>query len=181
MVRRVALTGTPGTGKSSVAAGLAELGISSEEVGALAVRLGLARRRPGGLSVDLEALVKRTRRPSSFRSDVVVGHLAHLLPIRDVVVLRCHPTELARRLGASRRRSERDRRENLLCEAIGVVTSEAVERRRCLLEVDTTRRPPRAVARSIARWMEGPRRPRWGEVDWIADPTVTAHLLEWAQ
>lgn len=179
-MRRVALTGTPGTGKSTVehllAASFATVGVDQ-----LARRLGCARETASGLEVDLDRLVWELRnRPARVGAEVVVGHLAHLLPIRDVVVLRCHPLELDRRLSASRRTPAPDRHANLTAEAIGVITAEAAERRRRILEVDTTGRSARSVAQEVGRWARGRRRPSWGSVDWLADASVTEHLLEWA-
>jgi len=137
--------------------------------------------RGGGLEVDLPKLVRKLRsRPSRFHADIVVGHLAHLLPVRDVVVLRCHPVELERRLRSSRHGDMRSRRENLLSETLNLVTAEAVGQRRRVFEVDTTGRRPSDVAREVASWLRGPRPSRWGRVDWIADPAVTEQLLEWA-
>jgi len=67
----------------------------------------------------------------------------------------------------------------MLAEAVSVVTAEAVARRRTVFEVDTTQRRPAAVAQEVSAWTKGPRRPRWGRVDWLRDPSVTEHLLEW--
>ena len=171
----VALTGVPGTGKSTVAAHLAP-GIRSVEVGDLAVTWGLARRSAGALSVDVERMRRRFRRTPP-RVDLVVGHLAHLLPVRDVIVLRCHPEELRTRLERSRRGSPRERRENYVAEALDVVLVEAVRPGRRLWEVDTTHRSPGAVAREVRRvWRLRPPS-RYGRVDWLADPRVTEHLL----
>lgn len=176
----MALTGTPGTGKSTTARVLAQRH-STVEVGELARRLGYGRRAPEGVTVDLEPLVRKLRRDrSAIGSDLVVGHLAHLLPIRDVVVLRCHPRELERRLARAGRSSADDRKENVLAEAIGVITAEAVSRRRTVFEVDTTGKGPSRVAREVERWMNGPRPARWGRIDWLRDRTVTDRLLEWA-
>lgn len=109
---------------------------------------------------------------------MVVGHLAHLLPIPDVVVLRCHPAELARRLARARRGSPADRRENVLAEATDVVLEESVGRGRRVWEIDTTARPVRAVARAVARRLRGRGPSSYGAVDWLSDPRVTAHLLD---
>ena len=171
----VALTGVPGTGKSTTASRLRP-GVRSVEVGDLAVAWGFARRSPGGLTVDLERMRRRFRHgPPGV--DLVVGHLAHLLPVRDVVVLRCHPEELRRRLDRSRRGSERDRRENYLAEALDAVLVEAVRPGRRVWEVDTTGRSPDAVARAVRRLVRLRPPSRYGRVDWLADPRVTAHLL----
>jgi adenylate kinase len=112
---------------------------------------------------------------------VIVGHLAHLLPIRDVVVLRCHPKELARRLAGSRRISPADLHENLLAEATDVVLVEAVERRRRIWEIDTTGRPAASVAAEVARRIRTRGPPSFGNVDWLGDRWVTAHLLDWSR
>lgn len=168
----VALTGTPGTGKSAVARRLSST-YRTVEVGDLALELGAGRSIRGGVAVDVVGLERRMKATSAGRRyDLVVGHLAHLLPIRDAIVLRCHPRELLRRLGRARRGSTAERRENLVAETTDVILSEALERRRRVWEVDTTGRSVASVAREVARTVERRGRPRWGAVDWLADPSV---------
>jgi len=172
----IALTGVPGTGKSAAAAELAPA-LRSVEVGELARAWQVARPSPGGgLTVDLGRLRQRFRRRPP-EVDLVVGHLAHLLPVRDVVVLRCHPDVLVGRLERARRGSRQDRQENYVAEALDLVLTEAVRPGRRVWEVDTTHRSPAAVARIVRRLVR--RRPpsRYGMVDWLADPQVTEHLL----
>jgi adenylate kinase len=179
MPSTVALTGTPGTGKSSVARSLATE-LVSVEVGDLAVSCGCGRGTGRGFEVDLEALRTAVRRRRALAGvDLVVGHLSHRLPVRDVVVLRCHPNELLRRLRRSRRGSSRERYENYVVEATDVILGEAVGPGRRVWEVDTTGRSVREVARAVvARWRRrGPS--AYGRVDWLADASVTAHLLDW--
>jgi adenylate kinase len=179
VARRAALSGTPGTGKTTVARLLARER-STVEVGDLALRSGWGRRGTHGVEVDLRGLRRELRRrPRVFGADLVVGHLAHLLPVRDVIVLRCQPVELGRRLESSGRGDLKSRHENLLAEALNVVTAEAVARRRTVFEVDTTGRTPARVAREVSDWLAGERRPQWGRVDWLRDPAVTEHLLDW--
>jgi len=171
----VALTGVPGTGKSTTAATLASE-FRSVEVGDLAVSWGLARRSAGSLTVDLDRMRRRFRQTPP-KVDLVVGHLAHLLPVRDVVVLRCHPEELRARLARSRRGSARDRRENYVAEALDVVLVETVRPGRRVWEVDTTRRTPAEVARAVRRLVRLRPASRYGRVDWLSDRRVTEHLL----
>lgn len=174
----VALTGTPGTGKSSVARGLARTW-RVVEVGTCALEWGYATHRPGGTVVDLPAL--RRAFASLHRKDphdVYVGHLAHLLPIRDVVVLRCHPLELAGRLARGRRGRPREQSENVAAEALDVVLVEARGPQRRLWEVDTTGRPLSGVVRSVARRLRYRGRSSYGRLSWLSDPSVTDYLLE---
>jgi adenylate kinase len=175
-----ALTGTPGTGKSTVAR---LLGASwrTMEVAELAQRLGTGRRGEGGWVVDLDATARGWRSGRVPHVDVVVGHLAHLLPLRDVIVLRCHPRELARRLARYRPGSERDRRANLVAEATDVVLVEAVGLRRRIWEVDTTGRSPASVAREVVRRLRARGPPSYGRVDWLSDTWVGEHLLDWSR
>ncbi len=172
----VGLTGTPGTGKSSVARHLPS-SWAPIEVGALALELGTGRRRGrSGVVVDLPATSRRWRRSGS-EHHLLVGHLAHLLPVRTVVLLRCHPIELARRLARARRGTGYDRAENVASEAVDVILTECRALRRRVLEIDTTGRTPRQVARELVRAVRSRgRRPRSPPVDWLSDPAVTDYL-----
>lgn len=172
----VALTGTPGTGKTAVAR---ELGgrLASAEVADLAIALDAARPLAHGVEVDLPRLATRLARSREPLPALVVGHLAHLLPVADAIVLRCHPVELARRLARARRGSAEDRRANVEAEATDVVLLEALSLGRRVWELDTTERSVPSVARAVSRLVA--RRPRAsaGGVDWLADPAVTDYLL----
>lgn len=176
MTAPLALTGVPGTGKTTAAALLPRT-VRSLEVAELARNWGAAKRSGRTVTVDLEKLARmlRARRPPC---DVLVGHLAHLLPVRDVVVLRCHPEVLAQRLMSAGRGSPDDRRANYLAEALDVVLVEAVRPGRRVWEVDTTGRSPAGVARTVARLARLRPPSRYGSIDWLADPLVTEHLLE---
>jgi adenylate kinase len=175
----LALTGTPGTGKSSVAAALAPR-FRSLEVADLALSVGAGRRTRAGVEVDVGALIRAVRRGAiPAGTDLVVGHLAHLLPIRDVVVLRCHPRELGRRL--ARRGAPAARRANVGAEALDLVLAEAIRPGRRIREIDTTGRSVAAVARDVARCVRSRRPSAYGRIAWLADPWVTKHLLDRAE
>jgi adenylate kinase len=176
----VALTGTPGVGKTSVGRRLAGRW-TVVEVSELARQRGAAGRTRGGVEVDLRRLQAKLRRPGAWgRIDVVVGHLAHLLPVRAAIVLRCHPRELARRLARARRGSVSDRAANYVSEALDLVLAEAIGARLPVVEVDTTGRTARDVADDVDRRLRGSRPWRRPTVDWLADRSVTAHLLDGA-
>ncbi len=174
--RPVALTGTPGTGKSSVAAHLPD--VRSIEVGALAADWGMARGPAAHRMVDLPAMIARARRPDAFGDvELVVGHLAHLLPLRRAVVLRCRPDVLADRLRRAHRGTAVDRKANEVAEAVDTVALEAYGPGRRVAQIDTTGRTIPAVAREVrarlVRWRSTPPT----RFRWLADPRVTDHLL----
>ena len=175
--RPVALTGTPGTGKSSVARALRPA-VSSVEVGAWAASIGAARKVRGGFEVDLSRLWRLMDRPDfSWPAGLLVGHLAHLLPVREVIVLRCHPEDLLRRLRRGRRGSAKTRYENYVAEAIDLILEESVRPGRRVYEIDTTGRTVRDVAREVQRCLARRGPSDYGRVDWLADPSVTEHIL----
>lgn len=176
MPRAWALTGTPGTGKSTVAKILARSSTRYQlvEVGDLALDRGSGkwRRGPrrGTVIVDMTDLRRSLRadpvRPPRGSTYIHVGHLSHLLPVAGIVVLRCHPEELDRRL-KRRREPLADRKANVESELIDLVLSEAAEMKVPLYEIDTTDRTPEQVARAVRSAIAGRGIPGAGRVDWL--------------
>lgn len=167
----VALTGTPGTGKSSVGDALARRGYHVVDLDASARELGLVEAGPEGDEVDVEALAQRIRVPT--KVGILRGHYAHRMPVNLVVVLRCHPKVLWDRLAARGWPVEKVR-ENVEAEAIDVILQEAADRGPPVYEVDTTNGTPEAAAVEVLAILGGkvaghePGRRDWSEeVAWI--------------
>lgn len=161
---RVAVTGTPGTGKTTA---VREVGTDLD-----VVHLNDVIREEGfhdgedpdrgSLYADLDALAEWL----GDRECLVESHLAHRLDADRVVVLRCHPERLEARL-RERGESPETAAENAQAEALDVILSEAVERHGTerVYEIDTTDRTPEAVARDIGAVVRGERDPSAGTVD----------------
>ena len=168
----VAVTGTPGTGKSSVCAVLDRRGYLVVDLDAAARELGLTEADgEGGTVVDVEALAAKLAVPTKVA--FLKAHYAHRMPANLVVVLRCHPEELWRRLAARGWPLEKVR-ENVEAEAIDVILQEAVAAGPPVAEVDTTARTPEAAATEVLGVLRGgvaghaPGRFDWSEeVSWI--------------
>ncbi|MFB6130798.1 MAG: adenylate kinase family protein [Salinigranum sp.] len=164
----VALTGTPGTGKSTAADLLAERdGLEVVHLNEAIRERGLWSERDAerdSLVADLEAI----REWLGDWSGIVESHLAHYLEADRVIVLRCRPDELGRRL---RERGESDAkvRENAESEALDVILAEAVDRHgeERVYEIDTTDRSPEAVADEIRAVLADQREPSAGTVDFV--------------
>lgn len=150
------------------------------EVSELARALGTGTPNGRGVVVDLEATARAWRAGRVPPVDVLVGHLAHFLPVRDVVILRCHPRELARRLARHRPATDEERHANLVAEATDAVLIEALRLRRRVWEVDTTGRTPTSVAQDVTRRLRRRGPPSYGRVDWLSDAWVSEHLLDWS-
>ena len=162
---RIAVTGTPGTGKTTATDRLdttLEIVHLNDLVREERLSVGQDETR-GSLIADLEAIAARL----GDRDDVLVeSHLAHHLDVDRVVVLRCHPTELETRL-LDRGANEPKARENAEAEALDIVLAEAVDKHGFdrIYEIDTTDRDPDAVAADIAAVIDGTRQPSAGDVD----------------
>jgi adenylate kinase len=164
---RVALTGTPGPGKTTVADRLEtdlEVVHLNEQIEVHGLTAGVDADR-GSWIADLDAV----REWSAGRDDVLVeSHLAHRIDVDRVVVLRCRPDELERRL---RERGEPAAKaaENAEAEALDLVLAEAVDAHgeAAVYEIDTTGRAPDAVARDVEAVIAGRREPAVGTVSFI--------------
>lgn len=160
----VALTGTPGTGKTETAAALARRGytvISAKET--MTEYFIEQDRERETMVVDEEAWAGQFGRVDG----IVEGHLTHLLPADRVVVLRCRPDHLTERL-RSRGYSDTKIRENVEAELLDVVLIETLEihEPEVVLEIDTTGRPVDAVADIIEEFLRGDREAVCGTIDW---------------
>jgi len=164
---RVAVTGTPGTGKTTATERL--------DVGLDVVHLNQALREEGlydevdeerdSVVADMDAVADWL----GDRDDAVIdSHLAHRFDADRVVVLRCRPEELERRL---RERGEppAKARENAESEALDVILAEAVDRHGegNVYEVDATDRDPDEVAAAVAAVVAGERDPSAGTVSYV--------------
>lgn len=162
---RVAVTGTPGTGKTTVTS-LVDTDLDVLHVNdRLAEWASIAEYDPVRDSdvIDLEALRSQT---DSYEDVLFESHLAHYLAVDLVVVLRCDPRELRDRL-QQRGMSARSIDENAESEALDVTLAQAVERhgRDTVHEIDTTDRTPSTVAEDLSAILAGDRSPGVGHVD----------------
>ncbi len=177
----VALSGTPGTGKTTISNLVADrLGIDVVHLNDAIREAGLFSERDverDSLVADLDAVeawlddYRASALPGDSDGDaglLVESHLAHLLDADRVVVLRCHPEALKPRL-RDRGEPEASVAENAESEALDQILAAAVDRHGgdAVWEIDTTDRAPEAVADDVAAAVEGSVDPRTGVVDFI--------------
>ncbi len=165
----VSITGTPGTGKSSAGGVLAARGHKVIELGDLIRehRLydGLDEER-GSLEVDPDLLAERLPALLPSGDVILVGHLSHLVPADLIVVLRCRPSVLVKRLG-SRGWPGPKVQENMEAEALDVILIESVESERETVEIDTTAMTTAQVADAVEEILAGEREKyAVGNIDW---------------
>jgi adenylate kinase len=158
------ITGTPGTGKSTLASELERRGHRvvriTETVGPYVLEEDLERQTR---VVDEERWADEFPRVEGF----VEGQLAHLLPCDRIVILRCRPDVLRERL-MRRGYPPAKIEENVEAECLDLILIETVERHPAdhILEIDTTALDMKTAADRIERFVRGDYPPSHGKIDW---------------
>ena len=151
---RYALTGTPGTGKTSVAKILRDRGYDvldlTQYIKDHDLREGYdAERDTYDVDVDRlnDSLIDR-------KDCIFEGHLSHFLDVDGIIVLRCHPDTLAERL-RNRGYGEAKVTENVQAEVLDVILCESVDSGIPTFSVDTTSSDPSNTADAVEDIMKG--------------------------
>ncbi len=148
-----ALTGTPGTGKSTIASILKARGMEvlsqKETMGPYLLEHDTERDTD---IIDDEAWVDAFVPVEG----IIEGHLTHLLPADRVVVLRCRPDILAARL-RGRGYADEKVQENAEAEALDAILIEALEvhPETHITVIDTTEQSPEKTADEIEAFIRG--------------------------
>lgn len=140
---RLAITGVPGTGKTTLAAGLAGSTIRVVHLGDFAREHGLLGETDparGSHVVDMDDLADRLNAAlaGETRRVVLEGHFAHEMDVDGIVLLRCDPAVLLERL-RQRGWSDAKVRENVEAEALDILAHEVIETGVSALELDVSR------------------------------------------
>lgn len=181
----IALTGTSGTGKTTVCEIIKEHSQYKKQYSIIGLnKLVLDEKLYTGkdeardtYEADMDKLEERVKneiQKTTAGMDIIMdGHLSHLLPADAIVVLRAHPVALRRRLGKRKKYSFRKVKENANAEALDVILVESVERNKNVFEINTTDMNPLAVVRSIISIIEAiknriePEEFLPGKINWI--------------
>ena len=161
---QIALTGTPGTGKTTVAKLLPYKVIDINALVKGGLNLGIDPER-GCLEADMDALAGQLEEMDTEEISILEGHFAHHF-VNWAIVLRLAPTSLRSRLEA-RGYSMEKTRENLEAEALDVILVEAVDFCSRVDEIDTTGLSPPEVAELVTRIIKGELVQPPGQVDWL--------------
>ena len=153
-----AITGTPGTGKTSVSKELRALGYDvidmNEHIRAHGL-LGELDKERDTHEVDLDALNDSLQ---DYRDDAELhlmdSHLSHFMDCSGIVVLRCDPNILSERLKA-RGYGCKKVLENVQSEVLDVILCEAMDSDIPVYEVDCSRGNPVDSARAIEEIIKG--------------------------
>lgn len=180
----IALTGTPGTGKTTACRIIKEHSQYKRQFFVIDLnKLVLDEKLYAGRDekrdtyiADIERLEERVKKIINDVKgmDVLMeGHLSHFLPADVIIVLRAHPVALRKRLGNKNYSFEKIR-ENAEAEALDVILVESAERNKNVFEINTTDANPLAVVKSIVSIIESLKQGKTpedflpGKINWIA-------------
>jgi len=171
---RLALTGSPGTGKSTLAKEFENLGfhvISVEDIAIEHGCIGDLDINDNARPIDLDALIDALEEAWSqnpLEPLIIDGHLSHHLPNDAVVVLRCSPEVLEQRM-LERNYSEDKIKGNCEWELLGSSWNER-EEDIPWIEYDTTENDVHSIVMALSMWISDGFKPNSpiSVIDWVS-------------
>lgn len=153
----IAITGTPGVGKTTTSHILRERGHFVLDINQMADEkdfvVGFDENRDSKI-IDVERLDDFVQRHYTNDDYIFEGHLSHMLSVDVVIILRCDPLILKKRLSA-KKWSDAKIKENVGAEILDVIKVEAYEMAENVYEVDTTNKTEEEVADAIEGVING--------------------------
>lgn len=163
----ILITGTPGTGKTTISELLAErTDADLIKISDFATNDVIEGLEGDTKIVNVEKLERKIKGHVS-GSTIIDGHLSSLMSIGDlVIVLRTNPKVLEKRL--EKKGFDREKTlENLEAEALDVCLIESLERHKDVFEINTTEKRPDDVVEDILKVIDGEGEAfRPGKIDW---------------
>lgn len=159
---RIAITGTPGTGKHTIAGMLAEkTGLKVVDIGKIAIEkeYGKKDKERDTFEIDLKKMKKELKG----KQGILVANWAELVPNDIVIVLRCEPRTLAKRL-KKRGWPVKKITENLEAECLDSCLLSALETSKLVYQIDSTKHKKKTL-QEISETIEKRPKPDYS-IDW---------------
>ncbi|RLF29867.1 MAG: NMP kinase [Thermoplasmata archaeon] len=179
----VAVTGTPGTGKSILCDYLEKKGYTILRLNEIALNnnfiSGFDKKRNCYI-IDVDKLSKYIKDKYKDYKGIIFldGHFSHLLENLDkIIILRTKPVELKKRLLKKKWKKEKIR-ENLEAEILDIITLEALEKHSInkIYEIDTTREEIQKLGKITLNIIHGrfknDKTYAVGNINWLTDKNL---------
>jgi adenylate kinase len=172
---KIALTGTPGTGKTSISKLLEKKGFNILDLNRVACEknfiIGKDDLRDSNI-IDIEKFDDFFITTYKGKDIIIEGHLSHLLSgIDKIIILRCHPDYIKKNLKSKGWKKEKIR-ENIEAEILDIILCEAVDKHsdKNIFEIDVTGKSIEFIASSIVELINSEfknmKNYKIGKIDW---------------
>jgi len=158
---QIAISGTPGVGKTTIAERLAKkLNYRLISVNNLAEKLdaytGYDKKRQAKI-LDMDKLKKELQK---IKENIIIeGHASHEFPVDIVIILRCEPPILEKRLKERYPKNPEKIKEN--------IKEKAVMQNKKVYEIDISKNTPDEIVNSILEILDGKEGYEVGKIDWL--------------
>jgi len=154
---KVCITGTPCTGKTIVSKKLSErLGWKLISVNGLAKELNAYLGEDKKRNAKILNMRKVETYLEKIKDNIIIeGHTSHEIPCDIVIVLRCNPEVLEKRLKEKYSDYYEKVKENVDAEILGVITSDAIKCNEKVYEVDTSKKSVEQNVDDIENILDG--------------------------
>jgi adenylate kinase len=163
----IGLTGTPGCGKTTSSLILRERGYNIKDLNRIATENNCVAdydKERDSKEIDIRKLNEFIISKFSNGDFIIEGHLSHFLSVDKVIILRCDPLILKKRL-EDKKWSDSKVRENVEAEILDVIKVEAYEEDHEIFEIDSTQKTPHEVADDIESIIKG--NYQCPKIDWL--------------
>lgn len=153
----IALSGTPGCGKTTASKILEDRGYCVKSVKSLSEEYDCILDYDEDMNsteIDIEKLNEFVPGEIKEKNCLIEGHLSHFLSVDKVIILRCDPVVLNKRLENKGWKIKKIK-ENVKAEIMDVIKVEAYEEGHEVFEIDTTHKNPEDIADGIERIIKG--------------------------
>jgi adenylate kinase len=169
---KIAITGVPGTGKTRISKLLTEkLGYRLIQINEFAAELdafvGYDEKMKSKI-LDMNKLKKEIKK---LKGDFIIeGHTSHLFPVDVIIVLRCNPKNLKKRLKEKFSNNPQKIQVNLEAEILGAITSESIMNNKKVHEIDTADKSIEETVSEILKILKkDSEKYNAGKIDWLEE------------
>lgn len=164
---KIAITGTPGTGKTTIAKKLADTtDLKYVSINELAKENDCISGRDDERAADIIDIGCLTKIVDEMDNCILDGHVSHLFDVTKVIVLRTEPNVLKQRL---KKKGWPDDKINENCEAeyIGIIAVEARNKNNTVLDINTTHAGPDEITNTLTKLCFDADIKKFEQIDWI--------------
>lgn len=169
MKKLILISGTPGTGKTSIAKAIANH-YGYEYIGITGNKEYVTGEEGGVKVIDIKKMINWLKglQEKSNKILVVDSHLSHYYPKEYAsicIIMRCDPQELRLRL-KERGYNDKKIKINLEAEALDLILQEAIKEGHLIHEIDTTNRSVSSSAWEAIKVIDKSKKPEYGKIDY---------------